>query len=87
MRVTNLGAILPLLHNPLHHLPIKVEHTGTMGVERICIINIILLEATRRLSDSWSRKAKIPLRCVGDYIEAIRETQTDSRVLRMLRPC
>jgi hypothetical protein len=47
-----------------------------MGVVRICIINTILLEATRRrVSDFWSRKAKIPLPGVGDYNEAIWETQ------------
>jgi hypothetical protein len=49
-------------------LPTKVEHTGKMGVVRICIVNTILLEAARRrVSDARSRKAKIPLPGVGDY--------------------
>jgi hypothetical protein len=57
-------------------LPSKVEHTGKMGVVRICIINTILLGAARRrVSDFWSRKAKIPLPGVRDYNEAIGETQ------------
>jgi hypothetical protein len=47
-----------------------------MGVVRICIINTIMLEtARRRVSDFRSRKAKIPLRGIRDYNEAIGETQ------------